>query len=94
MNQDNYAFETLQLHAGQVVESSQRARAVPIYQTSSFVFEDSRHAAQVFAGEVNGNVYSRIANPTVDVFEKVLSLLPSCTTTIAGRPYADYGVIS
>ncbi len=63
-------FETLQLHAGQDVDTSSRSRAVPIYQTSSFTFEDSEHGANLFALKEFGNIYTRIMNPTTDVFEK------------------------
>lgn len=66
----NYKYETLQLHAGQEVDSATNSRAVPIYQTSSYVFNDSEHAANLFGLKQFGNIYTRIMNPTSDVFEK------------------------
>lgn len=69
------AFETLQVHAGQEVDPATGARAVPIYQTSSYVFKDADHAANVFQLKEEGNVYSRIMNPTTDVFEKRIAEL-------------------
>jgi O-acetylhomoserine (thiol)-lyase len=70
-----YRFETLQLHAGQEVEGTTRSRAVPIYQTSSYVFKDTEHAANLFALKEFGNIYTRIMNPTHDVFEKRIAAL-------------------
>src|SRR5262245_20521542 len=71
----NYRFETLQLHAGQVVDPSTNARAVPIYQTTSYNFNDAEHAASLFALKAFGNIYTRIMNPTTDVFEKRVAAL-------------------
>ena len=71
----NYRFETLQLHAGQEVDPTTGSRAVPIYQTTSFAFESSEHAAKLFALKDFGNIYSRIMNPTNDVFEKRVAAL-------------------
>ncbi len=71
----NYQFETLQLHAGQETVGTTKARAVPIYQTSSFVFDNTNHAADLFALKKFGNIYSRIMNPTNDVFEKRVAAL-------------------
>lgn len=68
-------FETLQLHAGQEPDAATNSRAVPIYQTSSFVFNDSDHGANLFALKEFGNIYSRIMNPTNDVFEKRIAAL-------------------
>ena len=62
-------FETLQLHAGQEPAPGTNARAVPIYQTTSYTFDDADHAASLFALEKFGNIYTRIMNPTNDVFE-------------------------
>jgi O-acetylhomoserine (thiol)-lyase len=70
-----YGFETLCIHGGQAPDPTTGARAVPIYQTSSFVFQSSDHAAQLFNLDEPGNIYSRIGNPTVDVFEKRMALL-------------------
>ena len=61
--------ETLALHGGQSPDSATNARAVPIYQTTSYVFDDTQHAADLFALTVPGNIYSRIMNPTWDVLE-------------------------
>lgn len=69
-------FETLQLHAGyQDVEETSRSRAVPLYQTTSFTFKDSEHGANLFALKEFGNIYSRIMNPTTDVFEQRVAAL-------------------
>jgi O-acetylhomoserine (thiol)-lyase len=66
---------TLALHAGQVVDPTTTSRAVPIYQTTSYVFNDSDHAARLFALQEFGNVYTRLMNPTTDVFEKRVAAL-------------------
>ncbi|GIV27499.1 MAG: O-acetylhomoserine aminocarboxypropyltransferase [Bacteroidia bacterium] len=71
----NYRFETLQLHAGQEVDPVTRSRAVPIYQTTSYTFKDSKHAANLFGLKEFGNIYTRIMNPTTDVFEKRIAAL-------------------
>jgi O-acetylhomoserine (thiol)-lyase len=70
-----YGFETLALHAGQEVDPTTTARAVPIYQSTSYVFHDTDHAANLFALSEEGNIYTRIMNPTTDVFEKRISAL-------------------
>ena len=71
----NYRFETLQLHAGQEVDQSSLSRAVPIYQTTSYLFKDSEHAAKLFALQEFGNIYTRINNPTNDILEQRLAAL-------------------
>lgn len=71
----SYHFDTLQLHAGQPVEKPHQARAPPIYATSSYVFNDSKHGAQLFGLETPGYIYSRIMNPTNDVFEQRIAAL-------------------
>ncbi|MEG0188917.1 O-acetylhomoserine aminocarboxypropyltransferase/cysteine synthase family protein [Algoriella sp.] len=68
-------FDTLQVHAGQVVDPTTGSRAVPIYQTSSYVFNDAEHGANLFALKEFGNIYTRIQNPTTDVFEKRIAAL-------------------
>jgi O-acetylhomoserine (thiol)-lyase len=68
-------LETLAVHAGQQVDSDTGSRAVPIYQTSSYVFKDSSHAANLFALKEFGNIYTRLMNPTTDVLEKRLAAL-------------------
>lgn len=70
-----YGFDTLQVHAGQEVDPVTGARAVPIYQTTSYLFENAEHAEKVFALEAEGNIYSRIQNPTVAVFEERMAIL-------------------
>ncbi|MCB0638741.1 MAG: O-acetylhomoserine aminocarboxypropyltransferase/cysteine synthase [Lewinella sp.] len=77
-------FETLQLHAGQEeVEGTTRSRAVPIYQTSSYTFRDSEHGAKLFALQEFGNIYTRIMNPTNDVFEKRVAALEGGVAALA-----------
>ncbi len=75
MSNSPYRLGTLAVHAGQEVDPTTRSRAVPIYQTTSYVFEDSGHAARLFGLEEFGNIYTRIMNPTVDVFEKRMAAL-------------------
>ena len=70
-----YGFETLALHAGQDVDPTTTARAVPIYQSTSYVFHDTDHAANLFALSEEGNIYTRIMNPTTDVFERRIAAL-------------------
>lgn len=71
----DFHFETLQLHAGHQVDETTLSRAVPIYQTSSYLFKDSEHAANLFGLKEFGNIYTRIMNPTTDVFEKRMAAL-------------------
>ncbi len=71
----SFDFDTLLLHGGQEPDPATGSRAVPIYQTTSYVFNNSDHAAKLFALEEPGNIYTRIMNPTVDVLEKRLALL-------------------
>lgn len=80
----NLKFETLQLHAGQEeVEGTTRSRAVPIYQTTSYTFKDSEHGANLFALKEFGNIYTRIMNPTTDVFEKRVAALEGGAAALA-----------
>ncbi len=80
----NLKYETLQLHAGQEeVEETTRSRAVPIYQTTSFTFKDSEHGANLFALKEFGNIYTRIMNPTTDVFEKRVAALEGGVAALA-----------
>ncbi|KAG7109668.1 Homocysteine synthase like protein [Verticillium longisporum] len=76
-------FETLQLHAGQEPDPTTKSRAVPIYATTSFVFDDSAHGARLFGLKEFGNIYSRIGNPTVDVFEKRIAALEGGVAAVA-----------
>ena len=82
-NNNGYKFETLQLHAGQEVDPVTKSRAVPIYQTSSYVFDDAQDAADLFALNKFGNIYSRIMNPTTDVFEKRIAALENGAAALA-----------
>lgn len=83
MSQENYRFETLQVHAGQEVDKTTNSRAVPIYQTSSYVFDDAQHGADLFALRKFGNIYTRLMNPTTDVFEKRVAALEGGVTALA-----------
>ncbi len=76
-------FETLQLHAGQTSDPATKSRAVPIYQTTSFTFNDSAHGARLFGLKEFGNIYSRIMNPTVDVLEKRIAALEGGIAALA-----------
>ncbi|WP_069132738.1 O-acetylhomoserine aminocarboxypropyltransferase/cysteine synthase family protein [Rhodohalobacter halophilus] len=78
-----YHFETLQLHAGQEPDPVTGSRAVPIYQTSSYQFNDTEHAATLFALKDFGNIYTRIMNPTTDVFEKRIAALEGGAAAVA-----------
>lgn len=79
----DYKFETLQVHAGQVVDPTTHARAVPIYQTTSYVFENSDEGADLFGLRKPGNIYTRIMNPTSDVFEKRIAALEGGAAALA-----------
>ncbi len=79
----NYRFETLQLHAGQTIDPHTNARAVPIYQTSSYLFNDAEHGANLFGLKEFGNIYTRLMNPTTDVFEKRLAALEGGVAALA-----------
>ncbi|CAK1362048.1 unnamed protein product [Cercospora beticola] len=76
-------FETLQLHAGQEPDPTTKSRAVPIYATTSYVFNDSAHGARLFGLKEFGNIYSRIMNPTVDVLEKRIAALEGGVAALA-----------
>jgi O-acetylhomoserine (thiol)-lyase len=78
-----YRYETLQLHAGQEPAPGTNARAVPIYQTTSYTFDDSDHAARLFGLEEFGNIYTRIMNPTTDVFEQRMAALEGGVAAVA-----------
>jgi len=80
---ENYRFETLQVHAGQEPAPGTNARAVPIYQTTSYVFDDAEHGARLFALQEFGNIYTRIMNPTTDVFEKRIATLEGGVAALA-----------
>jgi O-acetylhomoserine/O-acetylserine sulfhydrylase len=80
---NNLHFETLQLHAGQEIDPTTRSRAVPIYQTTSYGFQSSEHAANLFGLKEFGNIYTRIMNPTTDVFEKRMAALEGGVAALA-----------
>ena len=83
MSENKYHFETLQLHAGQEVDPTTGSRAVPIHQTTSYVFKNSEHAANLFGLKEFGNIYTRIMNPTTDVFEKRIAALEGGVAALA-----------
>lgn len=78
-----HRFETLQVHAGQTPDSATNSRAVPIYQTTSYVFNNAEHGANLFALKEFGNIYTRIMNPTTDVFEKRIAALEGGVAAVA-----------
>jgi O-acetylhomoserine (thiol)-lyase len=89
--------ETVALHGGQSPDPTTKARAVPIYQTSSYVFDDTEHAANLFALKVPGNIYSRIMNPTWDVLEQRLTQLEGgigAVVTASGQAAVTYSVLN
>lgn len=83
MSNSKYRFETLQLHAGHKPDSATNSRAVPIYQTSSYNFNDADHAANLFALKEFGNIYTRIMNPTTAVFEERIAALEGGVAALA-----------
>lgn len=78
-----YKLDTLALHAGHTPDESSLSRAVPLYQTTSYVFKDSEHAADLFALRAFGNIYTRLTNPTTDVLEKRLAAIHGATGAVA-----------
>src|SRR4051812_25022950 len=83
MSEVKQQLATLAVHAGQAPDPATKARAVPIYQTTSYLFDDADHAARLFALQEFGNIYSRIMNPTVDVFEKRIAALEGGAAALA-----------
>src|SRR5215217_402673 len=79
MTEHKYGFETLAIHAGASPDPTTGARATPIYQTTSFVFDDVDHAAALFNLQQFGNIYSRLTNPTVSVLEERIAALEGGT---------------
>src|SRR6201985_346711 len=79
----NLHFDTLQLHAGQQIDPTTKSRAVPIYQTTSYGFDNAEHAADLFGLRKFGNIYTRIMNPTTDVFEQRLAALEGGLAALA-----------
>jgi len=92
-----FKFETLQLHAGQVVDTTTKSRAVPIYQTTSFVFEDTQEGAELFALQKAGNIYTRITNPTTSAFEERIAALEGgvgALATASGMAAITYTILA
>lgn len=90
-------FDTLQVHAGQKPDSTTNSRAVPIYQTTSYVFNDADHAANLFALKESGNIYTRIMNPTSDVFERRIAALEGGVGALAvasGSAAITYAILN
>jgi O-acetylhomoserine (thiol)-lyase len=83
MNNSEHKYETLQIHAGHKPDNDTLSRAVPLYQTSSYVFKSARHAADLFDLAEAGNIYTRINNPTTDVFEKRVAALEGGVASLA-----------
>lgn len=79
----SYKFETLQVHAGQVADPVTKSRALPIYQTSSYTFDDAQDGADLFGLKKFGNIYTRLMNPTTDVFEKRMAMLEGGMSALA-----------
>lgn len=97
MSKRQYKFDTLQVHAGQSPDPATGSRAVPLYQTTSYVFNDSDHAARLFALEEPGNIYTRIMNPTTDVFEQRIAALEGGVAALAvasGSAAITYAVMN
>ncbi|MCS7458530.1 homocysteine synthase [Paenibacillus doosanensis] len=90
-------FETLAVHAGQEIDPATLSRAVPLYQTTSYGFRDTEHAANLFALKEFGNIYTRLMNPTTDVFEKRVAALegaPAALATASGQAAITYSILN
>ncbi|HMU34078.1 MAG TPA: O-acetylhomoserine aminocarboxypropyltransferase/cysteine synthase [Pyrinomonadaceae bacterium] len=83
MSSTEYNFDTLAVHGGQEIDPTTNSRAVPIYQTTSYAFNDADHAAKLFALQEFGNIYTRLQNPTTDVFEKRIAALEGGVAALA-----------
>src|SRR5208282_6287365 len=97
MSNQSQHLSTLALHAGQVPDPVTGARAVPIYQTTSYVFKSTEHAANLFALKEFGNIYTRLMNPTTDVFEKRIAAIEGGTGAIAtasGAAAITYAILN
>ena len=97
MTEKKYEFDTLQAHAGQVPDPVTGSRALPIYQTTSYVFNDSDHAANLFGLKESGNIYTRIMNPTTDVLEKRIAALEGGVGALAvasGMAAITYSILN
>ncbi len=92
-----FGFETLAVHAGQEVDPTTLSRAVPLYQTTSYAFKDTDHAADLFALKEFGNIYTRLMNPTTDVFEKRVAALEGgagALATASGQAAITYAILN
>ncbi|MFD1137403.1 homocysteine synthase [Paenibacillus urinalis] len=95
--QKDYAFETLAVHAGQEIDPTTLSRAVPLYQTTSYAFRDSEHAANLFSLQEFGNIYTRITNPTTDVFEQRMAALEGgvgALATASGQAAITFSILN
>lgn len=95
--QEKYALETLAVHAGQEIDPTTLSRAVPIYQTTSYGFKDTDHAANLFALQEFGNIYTRLMNPTNDVFEKRVAELEggaAALATASGQAAITFSILN
>lgn len=96
-NERKLGFETLAVHAGQEIDPATLSRAVPLYQTTSYGFRDTDHAANLFALKEFGNIYTRLMNPTTDVFEKRVAALegaPAALATASGQAAITYSILN
>jgi O-acetylhomoserine (thiol)-lyase len=92
-----FSLETLAVHAGQEMDPTTMSRAVPLYQTTSYGFRDAEHAANLFSLQEFGNIYTRIMNPTTDVFEKRVAALegaPAALATASGQAAITYSILN
>jgi O-acetylhomoserine (thiol)-lyase len=97
MREKNYRFDTLQVHAGQKPDPATGSRSVPIYQTTSYVFDSTGHAADLFSLKESGNIYTRIMNPTTDVFEQRVAALEGgvgALATASGSAAITYAILN
>ncbi|MDO9326397.1 MAG: PLP-dependent transferase, partial [Methanoregula sp.] len=97
MSKKKVNLGTLALHAGQVADPTTGSRAVPIYQTSSYVFKSAEHAANLFGLRELGNIYTRLMNPTTDVFEKRVAAIEggnSAIATASGQAAITYALLN
>jgi O-acetylhomoserine (thiol)-lyase len=97
MKEKRYGFDTLQVHAGQKPDPATGSRSVPIYQTTSYVFDSTEHAANLFSLKEPGNIYTRIMNPTTDVFEQRMAALEGgvgALATASGSAAITYAVLN
>ena len=93
----NWSFETKQVHAGQTPDTETNARALPIYQTTSYTFDDTAHAAALFGLEIEGNIYTRIGNPTTAVVEQRIAALEGGAAALflsSGQAAETYAILN